>query len=89
VDWFEDKSKWEKLTSFGMVESERQIGDKTTHETRYYTSSLPSDALAFAQAARGHWGIENGLHWPRGLVAVMPVIPALHVSCPEKEVYVD
>lgn len=63
VDWFEDKSKWNKLTSFGMVESERQIGDKTTHETRYYISSLPSDAKIFAQASRGHWGIENGLHW--------------------------
>jgi len=63
VDWFEDKAKWEKLTSFGMVESERQIGDKTTRETRYYISSLPSDARIFAQASRGHWGIENGLHW--------------------------
>ena len=63
VDWFEDKSKWEKLTSFGMVESERQIGDKTTRDTRYYISSLPSDAKTFAQASRGHWGIENGLHW--------------------------
>ena len=63
VDWFEDKSKWAKLTSFGMVESERQIGDKTTRETRYYISSLPSDAKLFAQASRGHWGIENGLHW--------------------------
>jgi predicted transposase YbfD/YdcC len=63
VDWFEDKSKWGKLTSFGMVESERQIGDKTTRDTRYYISSLPSDAKTFAQASRGHWGIENGLHW--------------------------
>jgi predicted transposase YbfD/YdcC len=63
VDWFEDKSKWEKLTSFGMVESERQIGDKTTRETRYYISSLRGDARIFAQASRGHWGIENGLHW--------------------------
>ena len=63
VDWFEDKSKWEKLTSFGMVESERQIGDKTTRDTRYYISSLPSDAKTFAHASRGHWGIENGLHW--------------------------
>ena len=63
VDWFEDKAKWEKLTSFGMVESERQIGDKTTRETRYYISSLPSDARIFGQASRGHWGIENGLHW--------------------------
>ena len=63
VDWFEDKSKWRKLTSFGMVESERHVGDKITHDIRYYISSLPSDAKFFAQASRGHWGIENGLHW--------------------------
>ncbi len=63
IDWFEDKSKWAKLTSVGMVESERHIGDKITRETRYYISSLPRDAKLFAQAARGHWGIENGLHW--------------------------
>lgn len=63
VDWFEEKSKWKKLTSLGMVESQRQIGDKITDETRYFISSLPSDAATFAQACRGHWGIENGLHW--------------------------
>lgn len=63
VDWFEDKSQWPKLTSLGMVESERHVGDKITHETRYYISSLPSDAKIFARASRGHWGIENSLHW--------------------------
>jgi predicted transposase YbfD/YdcC len=31
VDWFEEKSKWQKLTSFGMVESERDTGDKVFH----------------------------------------------------------
>lgn len=63
VDWFDEKSKWPKLTTFGMVESERDIGDQTTEETRYFISSLPNDAKRFAEAARGHWGIENGLHW--------------------------
>lgn len=63
VDWFEEKSKWPKLTTFGMVESERDMGDKITQETRYFISSLPNDAKWFAEAARGHWGIENGLHW--------------------------
>jgi predicted transposase YbfD/YdcC len=46
-----------------MVETERHIGDKVTYETRYYISSLASDAKTFGYAARGHWGIENGLHW--------------------------
>jgi len=63
IAWFEDKSKWEKLTSFGMVETERHIGDKITYETRYYISSLSNNAKQFGNAARGHWGIENGLHW--------------------------
>jgi predicted transposase YbfD/YdcC len=63
VDWFEDKSKWPKLTTFGMVESERDMGDEVTQETRYFISSLPNNAKGFAEAARGHWGIENSLHW--------------------------
>jgi predicted transposase YbfD/YdcC len=63
VDWFEEKSKWPKLTTFGMVESQRDMGDHATQETRYFISSLPNDAERFAVAARGHWGIENGLHW--------------------------
>ncbi len=63
VDWFEERSKWKNLTTFGMVESTREIGDQTTHETRYFISSLPCDAKRFAEAARAHWGIENSLHW--------------------------
>lgn len=63
IDWFEDKSKWKKLTTFAMVESTREIGDQTTHETRYFISSLPLDAKRFAEAARGHWAVENSLHW--------------------------
>ena len=30
---------------------------------RYYLLSLPLDANRFAAAVRGHWGIENQLHW--------------------------
>ena len=32
-------------------------------ETRYYISSLESDAQRFLQAIRSHWGIENRVHW--------------------------
>jgi predicted transposase YbfD/YdcC len=46
-----------------MVEAERQIGDQTTCETRYYISSLSGDAQQFGQAVRAHWGIENSVHW--------------------------
>lgn len=54
---------WAKLTTIGCIESQRQLGDKTTCETRYYLLSLPVDAKRFAQAVRGHWSIENQLHW--------------------------
>lgn len=32
-------------------------------EVRYFISSLPPDAERLARAIRGHWGVENGLHW--------------------------
>jgi len=54
---------WAKLTTIGCVESQRQIGDKSSSEMRYYLLSLPLDAKRFAAAVRGHWGIENQLHW--------------------------
>jgi len=36
---------------------------KDCYETRYYILSRYLSAKRFAQAARGHWGIENSLHW--------------------------
>jgi predicted transposase YbfD/YdcC len=54
---------WAKLTTIGCVESQRQVGNKITSEMRYYLLSLPLDATGFATAVRGHWGIENQLHW--------------------------
>jgi len=32
-------------------------------EVRYFISSLRPQAKKIARAIRGHWGIENGLHW--------------------------
>jgi len=63
IGWFQDKEKWKGLASFGMVESIRKAKGKSTIERRYYLSSLPLDAKRFARAVRGHWGIENSLHW--------------------------
>lgn len=63
IEWFADRKKWEGLRSVGVVESTRTLGGKTTVERRYYLSSLPVDVTTFARAVRGHWGIENRLHW--------------------------
>jgi predicted transposase YbfD/YdcC len=61
--WFADLAKWEGLQSVGMVEAIRECGGQQTVERRYYLSSLPLDAPMFARAVRGHWGVENKLHW--------------------------
>jgi predicted transposase YbfD/YdcC len=64
IDWIADKAKWTGLRSIGMVEAERTlVGGTTTVERRYFISSLPAEAKRFGEAVRGHWGIENSLHW--------------------------
>jgi predicted transposase YbfD/YdcC len=56
--------QWQGLRTLGMVFSERQVGDaEPTGETRFFISSLPPKVKTFARAVRGHWGIENSLHW--------------------------
>jgi predicted transposase YbfD/YdcC len=63
LDWFADRAQWEGLQTVGMVEAAREVGGKTTVERRYYLSSLPVGIETFAKAVRGHWAVENSLHW--------------------------
>jgi predicted transposase YbfD/YdcC len=63
IDWFADRSLWTGLRSFGMVESIREIQGISTSEIRLFLCSIQADAKEFARAVRGHWGIENKLHW--------------------------
>jgi predicted transposase YbfD/YdcC len=37
-------------------------------EVRYFISTLPAKAKKLAVGVRGHWGIENGLHWVLDMV---------------------
>lgn len=63
LDWFADQAKWEGLRSVGMVESVREIDGQKSVERRFYLSSLPLEVETFARAVRGHWSVENKLHW--------------------------
>ena len=56
---------WKGLRSLVRIEAERfhKATGKTEHETRYYISSLASDAARLNSLIRQHWGIENKLHW--------------------------
>ena len=63
VDWFADRAKWEGFQSVGMVEAVRETAGQRTLERRYSLTSLPLGVETFARAVRGHWGVENKLHW--------------------------
>lgn len=63
IGWFADRPAWEGLRSVGVVEARREIRGQISVERRYYLSSLLADAEKFAHAVRGHWRVENQLHW--------------------------
>jgi len=65
---FEACGEWGGLRAVGMVQSERTTAEGTSRETRYYICSRMMSAQAFAAAVRGHWGVENGLHWALDVV---------------------
>ena len=58
-----NRNNWKGLTSLVMIEAERIIDGKSSVEVRYYISSLESDAERILASVRGHWSVENSLHW--------------------------
>ena len=62
LSYLNSKGKWTNLCGIGIVQSERKIGGVSSLETRYYLCSVGSIG-EFREAARGHWSIENNLHW--------------------------
>jgi predicted transposase YbfD/YdcC len=64
VNWFAERGQWKNLRSLIRVRAKRTVGGQTSTEYRYYISSLPADnASRLLAYIRGHWGIENTLHW--------------------------
>lgn len=65
ISWLEGKQDWAGLSGIGVVVSKREeIGQEATIAEHYF---LYSDASASAETLlkqkRGHWAIENQLHW--------------------------
>ena len=56
------------LQSFLKVERLRLRGNKEYNETLYYISSRKLSAEIFAQRIKGHWSIENQLHWVKDVI---------------------
>ena len=58
-----DRARWPGLKAIGMVISITMRDGEESNEVRYYILSKYLSARRFAGAVRGHWGIENRLHW--------------------------
>jgi predicted transposase YbfD/YdcC len=69
VDWltggrrFPGELRLPGVAAIVRVSSRTELKDRGRFDTRYYISSAPLTAKTAAQAVRGHWGIENRLHW--------------------------
>jgi len=64
VHWLKGIGHWPGLKSVLAVDSTRRMAGQKTVERRYFISSLAGDdAQQLAGVVRGHWGVENPLHW--------------------------
>jgi predicted transposase YbfD/YdcC len=69
VDWltgerrFPGEVRLPGVAAIVRVKSRSELKDRGRFDTRYYVSSAPLTAARAAEAVRGHWGIENRLHW--------------------------
>lgn len=58
------RERWKDVKSILAVGNCRYAADGTeSWETRYFISNLPANAKRLSSYVRGHWGIENKLHW--------------------------
>jgi predicted transposase YbfD/YdcC len=58
-----DRQAWPRLAAVGMCRRERTVKGHSTTEVCYFIGSRRMAARRYAQALRGHWGIENNCHW--------------------------
>jgi predicted transposase YbfD/YdcC len=69
VDWlsgdrrFPGELRLPSVACLVKVQADTERASQAHCETRYYISSAALDAPRAARAVRGHWGIENRLHW--------------------------
>lgn len=69
VDWlagerrFPGEYRLPNLAAIVMVEAATHQKNVTRHQRRFYVASRALTAAEAANAIRGHWAIENSLHW--------------------------
>jgi predicted transposase YbfD/YdcC len=56
-------SDWPDVAAVVLVGREREAGGTNASTAHYYITSHAGTAAELGALVRGHWGIENGLHW--------------------------
>lgn len=57
------RADWKELNVIGMCYTETERDGKVCSDTRYFIGSRKAKARVYGNGMRGHWGIENKLHW--------------------------
>ena len=69
VDWldgdrrFPGEVRFVDARAIVRVEARTELKDRSRFDVRYYITSSTRSATALGWNIRGHWGIENTLHW--------------------------
>ena len=62
-DFIYGKENWKNLNLIGMTQNYREINGEVSIQEKFYISDLKLSAKEFAYYTKGHWSIENNLHW--------------------------
>ncbi len=69
IDWLRSNRRYPgepvfpDLAAIGRVEVDVERNGSTQRQVRYFLLSTALDAKTLACVVRGHWGVENRLHW--------------------------
>jgi predicted transposase YbfD/YdcC len=68
IDWLYQSGEWQGLSCIIACRSVRWAQGKETVCDRYYISNGTANAEQLGASIRGHWSIENQLHWVLDMV---------------------
>ncbi|MEM9009428.1 MAG: ISAs1 family transposase [Cyanobacteria bacterium P01_F01_bin.86] len=63
-----DTEQWPEVKTIVCVDRHRQSQGKCTQHRAYYISSVSAASQAWMRIIRGHWSVENRLHWCKDVV---------------------
>ena len=68
IGWLEGKKNWQDLKTIIQYRCYREEAGEGTWTERYYISSADKSSQELYRNLRGHWSIENQLHWSLDVV---------------------